>query len=72
MEERDLKPVEALLRVAPAGKVKDIWPHHGPFYRPKSKEKPSARRKAETEAKKPVNKAHPTPEHVGEKIDFDV
>ena len=67
MNERDLKPVEALLRVAPTGRVRDIWPYHEPFYRQPAKKR--AKPKAVESLK---NKAHPTPDHIGEKIDFDV
>lgn len=70
MDERDIKPVERLLRVAPTGKVKDIWPYHTPFYRNR-KEEPQKRKPA-PRAEQDANKAHPTPEHIGEKIDFNV
>ncbi len=69
MNERDLKPVEPLLRVAPTAKVKDIWPYHEPFYRQPGKNR---QKKKSGEAKNLKNKAHPTPEHLGEKVDFDV
>lgn len=69
MNERDIRPVEALLRVSPTGKVKDIWPYPEPFYRQAGKKR---QKEKSDEVKKMKNKAHQTPEHLGEKVDFEV